>query len=165
MALMASPWAWGGITVLVTYLDYLSGPYIQLPIGYAIPVLLVAWNRGTAMALALAIVLPTLRPLMFSHGDPGYTPAILLVNALIRMIFLATLAILASRLAALSEHIHRLENILPICAWCRRIRVGEGMWVPMEAYLICKNRAAVTHGICPECRSEVGWANVAPRSP
>lgn len=46
--------------------------------------------------------------------------------------------------------VRRLEGLLPICAWCRRIRSDEGYWMQLEQYLI-EAGAEITHGICQEC--------------
>jgi hypothetical protein len=42
--------------------------------------------------------------------------------------------------------------MLPICAWCRKIRDdGQNKWEPLEEYLLAHTDTQVTHGICPEC--------------
>lgn len=51
---------------------------------------------------------------------------------------------------ALNE-VRTLEELLPICASCRKVRDDQGYWSQIEVYL--RNKAAVefTHGICPDC--------------
>ncbi|MBY0493093.1 MAG: PAS domain-containing protein [Cyanobacteria bacterium] len=51
---------------------------------------------------------------------------------------------------ALNE-VHTLEDLLPICASCKKVRDDKGYWSQLDVYL--RNRAAVefTHGICPDC--------------
>lgn len=45
----------------------------------------------------------------------------------------------------------RLEGLLPICMYCKKIR-GEGQaWTPIERYVRDRSRAEFSHGICPEC--------------
>lgn len=51
---------------------------------------------------------------------------------------------------ALSE-VKELAELLPVCAWCRKIRDGDGYWSQLEAYLETHTNSSVTHGICPEC--------------
>ena len=49
------------------------------------------------------------------------------------------------------------EDILPVCAGCRRIRddagvePGSGPWMPLEEYLVRKAGVQVSHGCCAEC--------------
>jgi PAS domain-containing protein len=48
-----------------------------------------------------------------------------------------------------------LQGLLPICAWCRRVRNTDSYWESIEQYL--KNHVAVdfTHSICQDCYSKV----------
>ena len=47
------------------------------------------------------------------------------------------------------DEVKTLSSLLPICAWCRKVREEDGSWRPLESYLFGEN--AITHGICPEC--------------
>lgn len=44
-----------------------------------------------------------------------------------------------------------LSGLLPICAWCKKIRDDKGYWNHVEAYIAQHTQADFTHGICPEC--------------
>lgn len=77
---------------------------------------------------------------------------------------LASLGRSAARLrAALAElenarvHIRTLEGMLPICAWCGRMRDIDGAerWLTLDEYVRERTSASVTHGICPECARKV----------
>jgi hypothetical protein len=57
----------------------------------------------------------------------------------------------SARLADALEHVKILEELLPICAWCKRIRDDKGYWDQVEAYIHKYTGADFTHGICPEC--------------
>ena len=52
--------------------------------------------------------------------------------------------------AALSN-VRRLTGLLPMCAYCKRIRDDDDYWQKLEAYLTTHSDAQVTHGICPDC--------------
>lgn len=58
--------------------------------------------------------------------------------------------LIAELKSALNE-VHTLEDLLPICASCKKVRDDKGYWSQLDVYL--RTRAAVefTHGICPEC--------------
>jgi diguanylate cyclase (GGDEF)-like protein len=43
---------------------------------------------------------------------------------------------------------------LPICMFCKKIRVDEGYWQQMETYFARHIDVAFTHGICPDCMRE-----------
>jgi len=48
-----------------------------------------------------------------------------------------------------------LSGLLPICAWCKKIRDDRGYWSRIEAYLGARTDAQFTHGICPECDAKM----------
>jgi hypothetical protein len=54
-------------------------------------------------------------------------------------------------LAEALEKVKTLQGLLPICAWCKRIRDDQGYWRQVEAYVHEHTGADFTHGICPEC--------------
>lgn len=44
-----------------------------------------------------------------------------------------------------------LTGLLPICAWCKKIRDDKGYWTQVEQYIGKHSEALFSHGICPEC--------------
>jgi hypothetical protein len=48
-----------------------------------------------------------------------------------------------------------LRGLLPICAWCKRIRTENGIWSELESYITQHSDANFSHGICPECRPKL----------
>ncbi|MFA6498747.1 MAG: DUF3365 domain-containing protein [Desulfurivibrionaceae bacterium] len=51
---------------------------------------------------------------------------------------------------ALSEN-RSLKQVVPICAWCKKIRTDKGYWDRMEKYVQEHSQMEFSHGICPEC--------------
>lgn len=49
------------------------------------------------------------------------------------------------------KNIKQLQGILPICAWCKKIRDGDEYWQNVEDYISSRSDTDFTHGICPEC--------------
>jgi len=62
---------------------------------------------------------------------------------------------LIKELQASLDKIKVLQGLLPICAWCKRIRTDDGYWMQLEAYIAEHTNAEFTHGICPECYEKV----------
>jgi len=44
-----------------------------------------------------------------------------------------------------------LRGLLPMCAWCKKIRDDQGYWKQVETYIAERSDAEFTHGICPDC--------------
>jgi len=49
------------------------------------------------------------------------------------------------------ENIRTLHGLLPICAWCKKVRDDSGYWKKVEDYIEEHSHATFTHGICPDC--------------
>jgi hypothetical protein len=49
-------------------------------------------------------------------------------------------------------NVKTLSGLLPICAWCHKIRSDEGYWSQLESYVAAHSQARFSHGICPECQ-------------
>jgi ligand-binding sensor domain-containing protein len=48
-----------------------------------------------------------------------------------------------------------LRGLLPICAWCKKIRDDGGYWKQMEQYIHEHSEADFSHGVCPDCGHNV----------
>lgn len=55
---------------------------------------------------------------------------------------------------ALAE-VHTLRGLLPMCAWCRKVRNDNQYWLTLEEYVKQHAEVDFTHGICPECRQKL----------
>ena len=51
--------------------------------------------------------------------------------------------------------IRTLSNLLPICAWCKKVRDDDGYWQQLEEYITIHSPTKLTHGICPDCSVKV----------
>jgi hypothetical protein len=50
----------------------------------------------------------------------------------------------------LLKRLHRLEEFLLICSWCRKVG-DHGKWLTLEEYFDTKFATGTSHGICPDC--------------
>jgi ligand-binding sensor domain-containing protein len=48
-----------------------------------------------------------------------------------------------------------LRGLLPMCAWCKKVRDDRGYWNQIEAYLAQHSEADFSHGICPDCARRI----------
>jgi DNA-binding response OmpR family regulator len=64
---------------------------------------------------------------------------------------------LIDRVRALEEalaHVHQLQGLIPICAWCRQVRNDGNFWEQVDSYLAKRSGLQFTHAICPACREK-----------
>ena len=64
---------------------------------------------------------------------------------------------LSDRVRALEEafaHVHQLQGLIPICAWCGQVRNDGNFWEQVSSYLEKRSGLQFTHAICPPCREK-----------
>jgi hypothetical protein len=49
------------------------------------------------------------------------------------------------------QHVRRLQGMLPICSYCKKIRDDQNYWHGVEEYISACSEALFTHGVCPDC--------------
>jgi response regulator RpfG family c-di-GMP phosphodiesterase len=53
------------------------------------------------------------------------------------------------------KEVKALSGLLPICAYCKRIREGEDYWQAVENYIEHHSDAHFSHGVCPDCYERI----------
>jgi len=48
-------------------------------------------------------------------------------------------------------HVKRLQGILPICSYCKKVRNDQNYWQQVDGYITEHADVMFSHGICPEC--------------
>lgn len=64
----------------------------------------------------------------------------------------------ASLRTALSE-VRTLKGLIPICAWCKKVRDDQGYWENVESYVSTRSEATFSHGICQSCAATLEGGN------
>ena len=149
------PIYWVVLSTLILVGDYATGPHIQFPILYVIPVVLASWYSGFGWGFGLSLCMPLLR---FSYATMLWLDSVKPVNAalnsIIRICVLSLLAFLVDHAAKKTREIRVLKGLLPICCFCKKIRSSDHTWVPLETYILEHSNSEFTHGYCPECVKE-----------
>jgi hypothetical protein len=160
---------WTGIvavTLVLGYIDWITGIELNFFAFYFIPVGLAAWHLGfgsSAIVAGLSATMWFIADYGAGHVYSAYVFAIW--NTLIRLASFVIIGWTLSRIRqmllkeqATSQDLRQamsqvkvLEGILPICASCKKIRTDSGNWVQIEHYLSQKTSAEFTHGLCPQC--------------
>ncbi|HEY6951897.1 MAG TPA: hypothetical protein VI758_05785 [Bacteroidota bacterium] len=150
---------WLVLSLLILIIDYRTGPFIQFPFLFILPVMFSAWFNGKRWGYAFALGLSLCR---FYFNFVWHTPWTLVessINAVIRVSVLLLLAYLANRVAketgSTEREVKLLEGLLPICASCKKIRDKNNEWRQLEAYIADHSEASFTHGVCPDCAKKL----------
>jgi hypothetical protein len=141
------PWQAIAFSLLVVGADYLSGPAIQFPFLYIVPVSLAAWGAARPFAYLLAVLLPATRILLSHLWGVPLVAYDLAINFAIRASMLGGLVYLLSIL----QNLRLLRGLLHVCSYCRRIETTVGDWMTTEEFIVRHSEAMFSHGICPGC--------------
>jgi len=149
------PLVWIALALLVLLADYSTGPFIQFPILYLVPVMLAAWFHHRAWAYALAAAMPVCRLYDAVLWHAPWSFAEDATNSGIQIAVLMLVAYFVQRTArearAMRREVQQLEGLLRICSHCKKIRNDEEAWEPLELFIGRRTEAQFSHGLCPEC--------------
>jgi phosphoserine phosphatase RsbU/P len=65
---------------------------------------------------------------------------------------------LTSRIAELEgalAHVRRLQGLLPICSYCKKVRNEDNYWQQVESYITSHSDLKLSHSVCPNCLERV----------
>lgn len=57
----------------------------------------------------------------------------------------------AERILNFTHQVRRLESLIPICCYCKKVRHDGDLWEQIELYVNERTGADFTHSICPNC--------------
>ena len=149
------PWCWCVLAVLALAAHYALGWFIIFPFLFIFPIMLSAWYSGRSFSLALTAILCLIRFSFIFNLPAPWTLGDAALNGFVRFLVLALIALLTAHMGklhrALQLRVKTLEGLLPICAFCKRIRDERGEWNGIETYITSHSAAQFTHSYCPEC--------------
>lgn len=79
----------------------------------------------------------------------------------------------AERILRYTTQVRQLEEMLPICSYCKKIRDDQNYWQQLEGYISERTGSDFSHSVCPDCYQRVVLpelaqlkaAAAAPKSP
>ena len=68
----------------------------------------------------------------------------------------------AARILKFTAEIRQLKELIPICAYCRKVRDEDNYWQQVETYVQKETGSRFSHGACPDCcEKEIAELNAA----
>ncbi|HYC71576.1 MAG TPA: response regulator [Opitutaceae bacterium] len=61
----------------------------------------------------------------------------------------------AARILEFTRKVRQLEEFLPMCSYCKKIRDDRNFWGRVEDYINSLTGAKLSHSICPDCYDRV----------
>jgi sigma-B regulation protein RsbU (phosphoserine phosphatase) len=61
----------------------------------------------------------------------------------------------AERILGFTAQVRQLEDFLPICGYCKKVRDDKNYWQQIESYINARSGTRFSHGVCPDCYERV----------
>ena len=61
----------------------------------------------------------------------------------------------AERIVRTTQQVRQLEELLPICSYCKKIRDDQTYWQQIEGYINERTGSEFSHSVCPDCYTRV----------
>jgi sigma-B regulation protein RsbU (phosphoserine phosphatase) len=61
----------------------------------------------------------------------------------------------AERILTYTTQVHRLEEMMPMCSYCKKIRDDQNYWQQIESYINERTGTEISHSVCPDCYQRV----------
>jgi len=61
----------------------------------------------------------------------------------------------AERILKYTVQVHRLEEMMPMCSYCKKIRDDRNYWQQIESYINERTGTEISHSVCPDCYVQV----------
>ena len=61
----------------------------------------------------------------------------------------------AERILKYTTQVRQLEEMLPICSYCKKIRDDHNYWQQLEGYISERTGSDFSHSVCPDCFDRV----------
>jgi sigma-B regulation protein RsbU (phosphoserine phosphatase) len=61
----------------------------------------------------------------------------------------------AERILRYTTQVRQLEEMLPICSYCKKIRDDRNYWQQLEGYISERTGSDFSHSVCPDCYQRV----------
>jgi hypothetical protein len=145
---------WGGLSVATALALRGAEPKVRAAMTLPAAVLgaHAVFHAVRTLLAVRAALQPTgsVAPLVQLLGDLEVS---LFMVALFVSVLVAFLQLSNQELREARHDVNTLSSMLPLCAWCNKVRDDDGYWQRLEEYL-AEHRISVTHGMCESCAAE-----------
>ena len=141
------------LALVILAVDFATGPHIHIAILFVFPVAWATWSHGRGWGSVLAAALPLVRlPLLHFVWKVPVSWPLEAADTAIDLVVLLVLVQVIGYVVRQRQEIQVLQGLLPICAFCKRIRDESGGWFQLEGYIAERSEAKFSHTFCPDCR-------------
>jgi hypothetical protein len=142
---------WVIAAAAILLLDYITGPFVQFPILFVFPVALATITHGSRIGVLVGMVLPLVRFSFFLKWGLPSSWVLETIDTAVDVAILMGFSLLIQKLLEQQRAIRVLQGMLPICAFCKKIRDEDGQWRQLESFITQRSSARFSHTFCQDC--------------
>lgn len=142
------------LVVGVFLLDLLTPSGVLIPVLYVIPILIALrfLNRTHFVFISTCAALFTVLGLFLSPGDGASW--MVYANRSLALITIIAMGLVYVYQQQTATRLHTLQDLLPQCASCKKVRDDIGYWSQLELYLEEHRIQQFFHSLCPLCERQ-----------
>ena len=143
---------WGGLSLASAWCLRRAQPvFWKSPVAPANAFLLHGLFHGLRVVLALLFSMRGWTDASASLQIIGDLEVSFFMVALFVSLLLANLQLRHEELSSAHAEVQALTGLLPICAWCKKVRDDDGYWQQVDDYFSSRSQIQFTHGMCADC--------------
>ena len=143
---------WGGLSLASAWCLRRAKPvFWKSPVAPANAFLLHGLFHGARVVLALLFSMRGWTEASASLQIIGDLEVSFFMVALFVSLLIAHLQLRNEELNSAHAELETLSGLLPICAWCKKVRGDDGYWQQVEDYFASRSQIEFTHGMCADC--------------
>ncbi len=124
---------------------------VLVPLLYTIPLLVTLLCPQRLLFLVTAAASTVLTILGLFLSAPGGIFWMAVANRLLAVLSIGVATVFSLLHGKVAARLKRLEDLLPFCSDCKRVRDDRGYWKQLELYLEEHSSTQFSRGLCPEC--------------
>lgn len=140
-----------GLILGIIILDIMLPLDLAAGAFYVALVMISLWSPRFSFTLFVAAVCAVLLLLDLIYSPIEETNPMTIANRGLSLFAIWATVILAYLHKRAQQHISFLQQLLPMCAGCKKIRDDQGSWYHLEDYLKSNSNLKTSPTTCPEC--------------
>ncbi|MGH7236709.1 MAG: hypothetical protein ACREIO_10030 [Nitrospiraceae bacterium] len=132
-------------------LDLFIPTGVLIPVLYTVPLLIALRSPQPQFFLITAAVSIALTIIGFLASPPDSILWMAITNRSLAILVIGVTAIFYLLQRRAADRLRTLQELLPFCASCKKVRDDKGYWKQLELYLQEHTGAQFTRSLCPDC--------------
>ncbi|HET7058439.1 MAG TPA: hypothetical protein VFI05_06885 [Nitrospiraceae bacterium] len=143
-----------GFIIAIFLADLFIPAGVLVPMLYIIPIVIALRFLQSRHFVLIASFSALFTVLGLVLSPSNGTPWMVYANRSLALITIIAMCVVYAFHQRTASRLHTLQDLLPQCASCKRVRDDVGYWTQLELYLEEHRIKQFTHSLCPYCEDQ-----------